>query len=120
MLRNPDAVQFFSALQAHSDVAGELLASLEKLGEFECRDSGGQYAAPYVVTAGIVFCGAAGMSETFWRLRPEDKDVAIATGAAPAPIGPEWVTITLFRSNWPKPDLSFWALRAYDYARTGK
>ena len=120
MLRNPEVAWFFSSLQAHSDVAGEFHASLGKLGEYERRDGGGQYAAPYVVTAELVFCGAAGMSETYWRLRPEDIEIAIATGAVPAPIGSDWVTITLFRSNWPKPDLPFWALRVYDYARTGK
>ena len=120
MLRNPEAAQFFSALQAHSDVAGELFASLKKLGEYERRGGGADFAAPYIVTAGLVFCGAAGMSETYWRLRATDLEVAIACGAVPAPIGPEWVSITLFRINWPKPDLPFWALRAYDYARTGR
>jgi hypothetical protein len=102
VLRNPEAAQFFAALQAHSDVAGELLASLKKLGDFEHRHGETQYAAPYIVTAGVVFCGAAGMSDTYWRLRAKDIEVALATGATPAPIGPEWVVIPLFRSDWPR------------------
>ena len=60
------------------------------------------------------------MYDTFWCLRPDDYKIAIATGAEPAPIGPEWVKITLFRADWPQPDLAHWALRAYDFARTGK
>ncbi|HZQ75378.1 MAG TPA: hypothetical protein VFB08_20885 [Burkholderiales bacterium] len=46
--------------------------------------------------------------------------IALATGGVEAPIGPEWVRIELFRPHWPKPDLAHWALRAYDFARTGK
>jgi hypothetical protein len=120
MLRNPEAAQFFSSLQAHSDVAAELLAALGKLGEFEHRHGEAHYAAPYIVTAGVVFCGAAGMSDTYWRLRGKDIEIALATGATRAPIGPEWVVIRLFRADWPRADLPFWALRAYDYARTGE
>lgn len=120
MLRNSEAELFFASQQAHSDVAQDFLASLRKLGEYERRGGGGQFSAPYAVTADFVFCGAVGMSETYWRLRPADVEVALATGAALIPLGTDWISITLFRSNWPKPDLPFWALRAYDYARTGK
>ena len=67
-----------------------------------------------------VFCAAAGMGPGFWRLRQADVDVALATGARRTELGPEWVEIELFQANWPKPDLAQWALRAYDYARTGK
>jgi hypothetical protein len=74
----------------------------------------------YAVTNDLVFCGAAGMVDTFWRLRAADFAIAIASGATPAAIGPEWVRIELFRPDWPRPDLAHWAMRAYDYARTGK
>jgi hypothetical protein len=43
----------------------------------------------------------------------------MATGAEPCGLGPEWVRIVLFRNDWPAPDLKFWALRAYDFAKTG-
>lgn len=122
MLRNPEAEQFFSSLSAHSDVGEALFTSLKKLGEYETRGNIKVYGAPFVVTAETVFCGAADMQDTFWRLRPDDYKIAIAiaTGAEPAPLGTEWVKISLFRSDWPQPDLSYWALRAYDFARTGK
>jgi hypothetical protein len=119
MLRNPEAETYFASRSAHSDVGTELLAALTRLGEFEVRGNLHQYAAPYVVTAETVFCGAAGMRETFWRLRPGDCEIAVRCGAEPAPIGPQWVQITLFRTDWPRPDLAHWALRAYDFARTG-
>jgi hypothetical protein len=119
MVQNPDAEKFFEPLSAHSDLADEFFASLKKLGEFERRAGSGEHAAPYIVTKGTVFCAAAGMSGTYWRLRPADLRVALATGAEVTELGPEWVKIQLFRSNWPKPDLAHWALRAYDFARTG-
>ena len=120
MLRNPEAEQFFSSLSAHSDVGDALFSSLKKLGEYETRGNIKEFGAPFVITAETVFCGAAGMQDTFWRLRPDDHKIAIATGAEPAPIGKEWVKISLFRSDWPQPDLSHWSLRAYDFARIGK
>ena len=60
------------------------------------------------------------MVDTYWRLRQSDYLIAIATGAEPAPIGPDWVKIALFRTDWPRPDLAHWALKAYDFARSGK
>jgi hypothetical protein len=117
---NSEAEAFFLAQSAHSDVADELLTSLKPLGEYEVLYASGEYGAIFATTNGTVFCGAAGMNHTYWRLRPADYEVALATGAARAPIGPGWVTIELFRSDWPKPDLEFWALRAYDFARTGR
>ena len=120
MLRNPEAEKYFINLSAHSDVGSDFLESLKQLGEFEVRGNLEEYKAPYGVTEEVVFCGAAGMHETFWRLRAEDYKIAIATGAEHAPIGKEWVKITLYRSGWPKVDLAHWALRAYDYARTGR
>ena len=120
MVKNPEAEKYFEPLSAHSDVAEYFLASLKKLGEYECRSGGHSYAAPYAVTKNIIFCAAVGMSETYWRLRPTDIKIALATGAQRASLGNEWVTITLGRSNWPRPDLEHWALRAYDFARTGK
>jgi hypothetical protein len=120
MSANSEAEAFFCALSAHSDLADELLTSLKPLGEYEVLYASREYGAIFAVTKSTVFCGAAGMNSTYWRLRPADHEVALATGACRAPIGPKWVTIELFRSNWPKPDLRFWALRAYDFARTGR
>jgi hypothetical protein len=119
MVRNSEAEQFFLSRFARDEVGTALLRSLEKLGEYEVRGDLRVYRSPYAVTANFVFCGAAGTSDTYWRLRPKDWTIAIATGAEESSIGPEWVRIELFRSDWPTPDLAHWALRAYNFARTG-
>jgi hypothetical protein len=116
---NPEAEKFFLARSARDEVGTALLESLKPLGEYEVMGDLRNYKSPYAVTADQVFCGAAGMADTFWRLSPKDQSIAIATGAEPADIGPEWVRITLFRPDWPKPDLAHWALKAYRFARTG-
>jgi len=120
MLGNPEVQEFFAPLSAHSDLASELASSLKRLGEYEIvRANRLEYGACYAVTAQLAFCGASGMRDTYWRLRPGDVAIALESGAKPAPIGPDWVRIECFRADWPKPDLLHWALRAYDYARTG-
>lgn len=119
MLQNPEVAARFEKLAAHSDVWSELRSALQGLGEYEIRHGSGEYPALYAVTHGMVFCAASGMSSTYWRLRPGDAAVAARTGANRTDIGPEWVEIKLFEPGWPKPDLRHWALRAYDFARTG-
>ncbi len=47
------------------------------------------------------------------------KARALATGAAElSQAGPDWVSVAVFRDDWPEPDLRFWARKAYLYART--
>jgi hypothetical protein len=117
-MRNPEAESFFMARSAHDEVGVALLAALKPLGEYELRGDLGRYKSPCAVTRDTVFCGAAGMHDTFFRLAPRDRDVALKTGADPAPeIGADWVRIALFRPDWPKPDLAHWAMRAYVFAR---
>ena len=117
---NKGAKEYFDALSAHDDVADEFRKSLGFLGEYKTH-GGADHKAVYASTLDLVFGGAAGMSHIYWRLRQKDYYTALKTGAKPAAeIGPEWVSIEMFRSDWPKPDLSFWALRAYDFARTGQ
>lgn len=116
MLLNPQIERHFRALSAHSDVGSALLAALKPLGEYEVRGGGAQFAAIYCITRNIVFCAASGMRETYWRLRPADLDIALATGAQRTDLGSDWVSFSLFRHDWPRPDLAHWALRAYDFA----
>ena len=120
MSRYLEAEAYFQGLSAHDEVASELLTSMKRLGEYEIRHAPVEFGAIYAVTNSVVFCGAAGMNFTHWRLRPKDYDIALATGAVRTPIGSGWVSIELFRNDWPRPDLPFWALRAYDFARTGR
>ena len=119
---NAEAEAFFTPLSAHSDVASALSDALSKakLGDYATHTAAREYGALYGVTADTVFCGAAGMATTYWRLAAADRAIALATGAAESRLGPEWVEITLFRSDWPTPDLRHWALCAYRYARTGR
>lgn len=120
MASNLEVQKFFAPLSAHSDVASELIGSLKRLAEYELvRANQLEYGAFYAITSQIAFCGASGMRDTYWKLRPSDVAIALASGAEPAPIGAYWVKIECFRADWPKPDLLHWALRAYDYARTG-
>jgi len=118
--RDTEVEAFFLARSAHSDIADELVASLKGLGEYELKLESREFGAVYVATRGTIFCGAAGMDATYWRLRPFDLSVALRSGAEQASIGSEWAEMTSFRADWPRPDLSFWALRAYDYARRGE
>lgn len=119
ILQNPEVASRFEKLGAHSDVASELCSALRGLGEYEILRGSSEYPALYVVTRDIIFCAASGMSSTYWRLRPSDVAIAAKTGACQTDIGPEWTEIRLFQTAWPKPDLRHWALRAYDFARTG-
>jgi hypothetical protein len=117
---NSVAEAFFLARSARDEVGTALIEALKRLGEYEIRGDLRVYKSPYAVTAGVVFCGAAGTCDTFWRLRPPDHAIALASGGEPAEIGPEWVRIPLFRPDWPRQDIAHWALRAYDFARTGR
>ena len=119
-LRNPEAEAYFAPLSAHDDAASEFTEALEKLGDCDVRAAGREYGALFAVTADTVFGGVAGMATTYWRLSNADRGVALATGAAESKLGPDWVEITLFRSDWPSPDLRHWARCAYRYARTGR
>lgn len=119
MMRNPEAEEFFSSRSARDEVGTAVVEALKGLREYELRGELRVYRSPYAVTANTVFCGAAGMADTFFRLRPSDHTNALATGAEQATIGPEWVRIRLFRPGWPRPDLVHWALKAYDFARAG-
>lgn len=118
MLRNPEVEAFFLPLSAHSDLEAEFVAALAKCGDYQLRHAPGRaYGAVYAVTHDLVFCGAAGMGATYWRLAPRDVAIALATGAVPSALGEDWVEVELFRSDWPVPDLKHWALRAYGFAR---
>jgi hypothetical protein len=120
MTTNADVAAFFAPLSAHSDVALALETALKPLGDYRIAFMDRQFGALYALTEDTIFCAASGMNHTFFRLRPADIDTALATGAEPCGVGPEWVRMVLFRNDWPAPDLRFWALRAYDFAKTGK
>jgi len=116
---NDGVLAFLGNLSAHSDAADALVRAVAPLGDVEifCPDAA-QYRYVAVATQGVIFGFAVGMDAIGFRLAPEFRDCALATGAKLcSQAGPDWVTITLFRHDWPEPDLEFWARRAYLHAR---
>jgi hypothetical protein len=104
---------------AHSDVADALRPALKPLGDVQlfCPDwQSYRYVA--ASTRSVIFAVALGMNTIGFRLDERMKARALASGAEPFPeCGKEWVSFTLFRDDWPKVDLEFWARKAYVAAR---
>jgi hypothetical protein len=116
---NRQVLDHVEGLSAHSDVADALSKALKPLGDIQlfCPDWG---AYRYVVasTKGIIYGVALGMNTIAFRLDERMKPRALASGGEPYPeCGNEWVSFTLFRDDWPKVDLEFWARKAYVAAR---
>ncbi|HEX4998154.1 MAG TPA: hypothetical protein VFY29_08015 [Terriglobia bacterium] len=106
---------------AHSDLASQLLDAVKPLGDVQtyCPDwQAYRYVA--VSTNNIIFGFAIGMDTIAFRLDTRMAERAIATGGSPVPeCGGEWVAVMRHRSDsdWPAVDLTFWARKAYVYAR---
>ncbi len=82
-----------------------------------CPDAS-QYRYILVSTKNIIFGLAIGMNTIAFRLNPLFKNRAIETGGKDySEAGPDWVSFTLFRDDWPEFDLKFWARKAYVFAR---
>jgi hypothetical protein len=116
---NRQVIRHVGTLSAHSDVAEALDLALQPLGDVQrfCPDPHG---CSYVLasTRGIIFAVALGMGTVAFRLDDRMKARALATGGAPFPeCGQQWVSFTLFRDDWPKTDVEFWARKAYVAAR---
>ncbi len=106
-------------LSAHSDVVSELQRALKSLGAVECFcPDAAAYRVVVAATDSVIFAFASGMNTVAFRLEALLKTRALASGAAALPAaGESWVTFTLFRADWPAHDLSFWARKAYVFAR---
>lgn len=117
--RNRLVLRHVEGLSAHSDVAGALALALRRLGDVQrfCPDPQA-YRYELASTRGVVFAVALGMDTVVLRLDERLEARALASGATPCPeCGPGWVAFTLFRSDWPRVDLEFWARTAYAAAR---
>jgi hypothetical protein len=113
--RNRPVLRHIEGLSAHSDIVDALAAALRPLGDVQrfCPDP---QACGYELasTRGVIFAVALGMNTIGFRLDERMKGRALASGGAPFPeCGPEWVSFTLFRGDWPRIDLEFWARKAY-------
>ena len=116
---NHKVLVHLDGLSAHSDVADALSTALKPLGDVQlfCPD-GPQHRYVVASTKEIIFGLAVGMNTIGFRLDERMKARALASGGVAYPeCGPEWVSFTLFRADWPRVDLEFWARKAYVAAR---
>ena len=116
---NDDVLSYVAGKSAHSDIAEALASAVKKPGDVQqfCPNTV-EYKYLVVSTQGVIFGVAVGMSGLAFRLDPIFKERALRTGANDAPdIGRNWVSFTLFRSDWPAVDVEFWARKAYVFAR---
>jgi hypothetical protein len=116
---NRQVLNHVEGLSAHSDIVEALGAALEPLGDVQvfCPDSE-EYRYVVASTKGIIIALAVGMNTIAFRLDEHMRARALASGGLPyAECGKEWVSFTLFRCDWPKIDVEFWARKAYVAAR---
>ena len=116
---NRQVLDHVAGLSAHSDIVEALGAAVKPLGDVQtfCPDSQ-EYRYVVASTKGIIIALAVGMNTIGFRLDERMKARALASGGLPyAECGKEWVSFTLFRSDWPKIDVEFWARKAYVAAR---
>jgi hypothetical protein len=119
---NRDVLAYLRAEPScHGDVGQALLdAAKDKCGEWTgYSPSFASFRYVALVTRRRVFALAHDMRYVCFRLPKELVATAVETGGkAATDIGPEWVRLELFRASYPAVDLPFWALRAYDAARS--
>jgi len=116
---NHAVLEYIAHKSAHSDVGDALMAAAKPLGDVQLFcPNWQQYHYVVASTKGIIFGVAMGMNEVAFRLDERLRSRALATGGAALPeCGAEWVAFVLFRDDWPKVDLEFWARKAYIHAR---
>jgi hypothetical protein len=116
---NRQVLDHLEGLSAHSDIVEALGAALEPLGDVQtfCPDIQ-EYRYVVASTKGIIIALAVGMNTIAFRLDERMRARALASGGLPYPeCGKEWVSFTLFRDDWPRIDVEFWARKAYVAAR---
>jgi hypothetical protein len=116
---NRQVLDYIKGRSAHSDVVDALKTALKPLGDvqFYCPDWH-QYLFVAASTKSVIFALAVGMNTIGFRLDDRMKPRALASGAEQfSELGAEWVSFTLFRDDWPRADLEFWARKAYLAAR---
>ena len=116
---NRQVLRYIEGLSAHSDVVEALGAALKPLGDVQCFcPDPAEYRYVVGSTRGVIFAVALGMNSIGFRLDERMKSRALASGGAPfLECGPEWVSFTVFRDDWPGIDLEFWARKAYATVR---
>lgn len=116
---NDPVLEYLRDLSAHGDVVSALWDAVAPLGDVQSYSPDlSAYRFVAVATRGVIFGFATGMSDIGFRLSPQFKARALATGAVDlSQPGSDWVSFKMFRDDWPDPDLRFWARNAYVFAR---
>ena len=120
--QNRAVLDHLHPLSAHSDVVEALMKAVEPLGDVQifCPNPH-EYRYVVVSTKNVVFGFAAGMTSVAFRLDVRFKQRALITGGVALPeCGPGWVDFVVFRADWPKVDLEFWARKAYVFVRAAQ
>jgi len=119
---NEAVLNHVGSKSAHSDVGDALIRAVKPLGDAQrfCPNPA-QCRYLVVSTQDIVFAFAVGMNVIAFRLDPVLKGRALRSGADDIPeLGSSWASFALFRNDWPDVDLTFWARKAYLFARETK
>ena len=118
---NQKVLAHLDGKSAHSDIAQVLMEAVKPLGDVQlfCPN---WHDFRYVVasTKGVIFGFAIGMNTVAFRLDEKMKDRALLTGGtAYADCGDDWAAVVHQGqdSDWPAVDVTFWARKAYVYAR---
>ncbi|SRR5260221_14557799 len=120
--RNRELFRFLAVTKpsAHSDLVDALLrVAAAALGDYQVIcPLPASYSYTFLSTKGVGFALAHGMSALSIAVPQTLVRRALDTGATAEPrIGAQWITLELFRADWPQPDLHFWLLKAYSHAR---
>ena len=116
---NTNVLKYLNSRSAHSDLGEKLVEAAKNLGDVQyfCSDPD-EYGYVLLSTKNKIFGFASGMEIIAFRFNQIFCDRAIRSGGELIPsIGNEWISFNPFRNDWPKPDLEFWAAKAYLYAR---
>jgi hypothetical protein len=116
---NQAVLKYLKSSGAHSDLTDVLLSALKPLGDVQIFFTGiPDSGCVTISTMGIIIAFGMGTQTIAFRVSKEMRSVAAATGGTAIPeCGEDWYYFQPFRTNWPKTDFEFWALRAYRYVR---
>ena len=116
---NRQVLSYIADKSAHSGISEVLRASVKPLGDVQIYSPDWpKYQYVVASTEHVIFAFAIGENSIAFRLNRTYMERALATGGAPfPPCGENWVTFMPFRTDWPRIDFQFWALKAYECAR---
>ena len=110
---NRAVFNYIKNFHCHSDIGEMLIKSMKPCGDVQIFEPD-SYRYLTVSTQKIIISFSIEMDTIAFRLNEKMKAIAIETGGKPFPeCGEDWIKFLPFRSDWPKIDFEFWALKAY-------